>query len=319
MTSIAVTGSTGLVGRALCSTLREANPSIRVRPMVRRPVDDPEAVVWTAEDGLAEAGALDGVDAVVHLAGEPIGPARWTAERKQRIADSRVLGTRRLVETLTGGATPPKVLVQASAVGFYGDTGDTWADESSPNGAGFLAGVCRDWEEASSAAEEAGIRVVRLRFGHVLAQGGLLGSLRGPTRLGLGGRLGSGRQFWSWIAIPDLVSIVLHAVSDPGWTGVLNAVAPAPTRNADFSREYAAVLRRPAWLPAPRFALRLAFGGEQAHEMLLWGQRVRPAGLQRLGFRHAHSDLRTVLESVEAGTLSMPLEQAASMTVAGGN
>ncbi len=313
-----MTGASGLVGRALCATLREANAGIRVRRLLRRPdPTDPDALLWSAQDGIAQVSELDGVDAVVHLAGEPIGPTRWSASRKQRLHDSRVLGTRGLAETLAELRRPPKVLVQASAVGFYGNTGDEWVDEGSPIGEGFLAELCRDWESASQVAQDAGIRVLRLRLGHVLGRGGLLATLRRPTRLGLGGRLGSGRQFWSWIGLGDLVSIILLGLGEPRMAGVVNAVAPEPVRNADFARRHAAVLHRPAWLPAPAFALRVAFGAEQAREMLLWGQRVRPQALATLGFSYAQADLDAVFHEVEAGTSVLPVAAAAAVQVAG--
>lgn len=313
--TIAITGATGLVGRALCATLQGGGAPIRVVPIGRSP--GAGGIRWDPVSGELPAAALEGIDAVVHLAGEPIGPARWSKVRKQRIRDSRVEGTRLLVDAFAKLERPPKVLVQASAVGYYGDTGDAWADEQSPRGEGFLAGVCEAWESASKPAEAQGIRVLRLRFGHVLGHGGLLQALRTPGKLGLLGRLGSGRQFWSWIGLPDLVSLILTALADPGFRGVANAVSPNPERNADFIARYAAALHRPALLPVPRFAMELVFGREQAQEMLLWGQRVRPEVLQGRGFDYEWPSLDAVLQAVVDAELPLPLARAAALEIVG--
>lgn len=313
---IAISGASGLVGRSLRETLERAETGFEVSPLVRRS-GVPGGILWSPTPGEVDVEALEGIDAVVHLAGEPIGPARWSAERKQRIRGSRVDGTRALATALAGLNSRPKVLVQASAVGFYGDTGDRWVDETSPNGEGFLAGVCRDWEAASAPAEDAGIRVVRLRFGHVLGKGGLLDALRTPTKLGLGGRLGSGRQFWSFIGIADLVSIILTALRDASLPGVVNAVAPEPVTNADFSSRFAAMLHRPAWLPAPEFALKIAFGAEQAREMLLWGQRVRPKVLQEHGFTWARPELEAAIHDALDDAIELPVSAAKGLVVTG--
>lgn len=314
--SIAISGASGLVGTALQQTLEQAEAGIVVRSLVRRDPSESE-ILWSPAKAEIDAAALEGVDAVVHLAGEPIGPDRWSDERKQRIRSSRVDGTRLLAEALAGLSRPPKVLVHASAVGYYGDTGDQWADESSPVGEGFLAGVCRDWEAASVPAEDAGIRVVRLRFGHVLGKGGLLDALRTPTRLGLGGRLGSGRQFWSTIGIADLVRIILTALGDAGLPSVVNAVTPNPVRNADFAEQFASLLNRPAWVPAPKFALELVFGAEQAREMLLWGQRVRPAALLEHGFEWQHPELEGALRAAVDDQIELPVAEVRALRIVG--
>lgn len=313
--TIAVTGAGGLVGRALCETLRRGGPAFRVLPVGRRP--SPGGIEWSPSRGELDAAALEGVDAVVHLAGEPIGPARWSADRKRRIRESRIAGSRLLVEAFARLERPPRVLVQASAVGFYGDTGDAWVDEDSPRGEGFLADVCEAWEAAAEPAVARGTRVVRLRLGHVLGQGGLLEALRTPTRLGLGGRLGSGRQFWSTIGIVDLVSIILTCLGDARLQGVINAVTPHPVRNAQFVERYAAALRRPAWLPVPAPMLRLAFGREQAEQMLLWGQRVRPRVLGELGFEYAWPQLDDALRAILAGEIALPVARAEGLEIAG--
>ncbi|MCA9654122.1 MAG: TIGR01777 family oxidoreductase [Myxococcales bacterium] len=309
---IAISGASGLVGSSLRQTLERAEAGFEVRPIVRRACV-PDGITWSPTTGEVDVAALEGVDAVVHLAGEPIGPARWSQERKQGIRGSRVDGTRALAQALASLRSPPKVMVQASAVGFYGNTGDQWAHEGSPCGEGFLAGVCRDWEVASAPAEEAGIRVARLRFGHVLGHGGLLHALRRPTKLGLGGRLGSGRQFWSWIGIADLVSVILAVLGDATLPSVVNAVSPGPARNAEFAERFAALLHRPAWLPAPELALKLAFGAEQAREMLLWGQRVRPAVLQDRGFEWSCEQLDAALRAVVDDTIELPVERARAL------
>lgn len=314
--TIAITGASGLVGSALCRTLEESGAPLRVL-RISRSRGGPGTVTWSPQRGELDAAALEGVDAVVNLAGEPIGPGRWTESRRRRIRESRVEGTRLLVETFAELPRPPKVLVQASAIGYYGDTGDAWVDEDGPRGAGFLASVVEDWEAASTGAEAMGVRVLRLRSGHVLGKGGLLDALRTPTRLGLGGRLGSGRQFWSFIGIVDLVSILLMGLGDPELRGVVNAVAPDPVRNADFVQRYAHALHRPAWLPAPRFALELAFGRQQAHEMLLWGQRVRPGVLQARGFQYAWPKLDDALRAITRDEIELPLARAARLEIVG--
>jgi uncharacterized protein len=313
--TIAITGASGFVGRALTSTLEASGAPLRVVPIGRSA--GAGGIRWDPLRGELPAAALEGVDAVVNLAGEPIGPARWSKARKQRIKGSRVEGTRLLVEAFAECKRPPKVLVNASAVGYYGDTGDAWADEGSPQGAGFLAEVVSAWEAAAAPAEAHGVRVVTLRFGHVLGKGGLLEALRTPTKLGLGGRLGSGQQFWSFIGIVDLVSLLLLGLGDPTLRGVVNAVTPFPVRNAEFAQRYAAALRRPAWLPAPRFALELVFGAEQAQQMLLWGQRVRPGVLLERGFQWAWPRLDDALQAILDDAIELPLPRAAALEVVG--
>lgn len=313
--TIAITGATGLVGRALCATLEGSGAPLRIVRIGRSA--GPGDIRWDPLRGELPAAALEGVDAVVHLAGEPIGPARWSTARKQRIKGSRVEGTRLLVDAFATLARPPKVLVQASAVGYYGDTGDAWAHEGSPRGEGFLAGVVEAWEAAAAPAEGSGVRVVKLRFGHVLGRGGLLEALRTPGKLGLLGRLGPGQQFWSYIGIVDLVSIIIMALGDPTLRGVVNAVTPHPERNADFIERYAAALHRPAWLPVPAAMLKVVFGAEQAQEMLLWGQRVRPGVLEARGFEYAWPRLEDALRAIVDGEIELPLSRAAALEVVG--
>jgi hypothetical protein len=241
---------------------------------------------------------VSGFDAVVHLAGESI-VGRWTEEKRRAIRESRVQGTRHLAAALAQSDVKPRVLVCASAVGFYGNRGDELLREESPGGQGFLPEVCRDWEAASRVAAEAGIRTVNLRIGLVLsATGGALGNMLKPFKLGLGGRIGSGRQWWSWIHMDDIVGGIHHAIGTEALSGAVNLVAPNPVRNAEFTKLLASVLRRPAFFPVPEFALRLAFGQMAADELLLASQRVKPEKLLASGYAFRFSELRTALEDL---------------------
>ena len=289
--SVAVTGSRGLVGSALVPFLTTGGH--RVLRLVREAAAD--SVRWDPAIGIQEPAGLAGIDGVVHLAGENIAARRWSQAQKDAIRRSRVEGTRRLCEALAGLAHPPKVLVAASAVGVYGDRGDEVLTEESAGGAGFLAEVCREWEAATERAERADIRVVHLRFGMVLSpRGGALGKMVTPFLLGAGGRMGSGRQHVSWVAIDDAIGAVLHALATDDLRGAVNVVAPTPVRNAEFARVLALVLRRPALVPLPAFAARLAFG-EMADALLLASARVVPAKLQVSGYRFRFADLETAL------------------------
>lgn len=288
---VAVTGASGLVGRNLCAFLSTAGH--RVTRIGRRP--GPDGVGWDPMRGELDPARLEGVDAVVHLAGESIMGLRWTAAKKRAIHDSRVRGTRLLADTFAKMASPPKVLVSASAVGYYGDRGEEILDEASTPGSGFLADVCRDWEEAAIAAEASGTRVVRLRVGVVLtASGGALATQLPLFRLGLGGPVGHGRQGLSWIGLDDLIYAVHFLLNRPDVSGPVNATAPGAVANRTFARELGRVLRRPAILPAPAFALRLLLG-EMADEMLLGGAFVRPGVLEAAGYRFVHPDLGSSL------------------------
>jgi uncharacterized protein (TIGR01777 family) len=241
---------------------------------------------------------VSGFDAVVHLAGESV-VGRWTNEKKHAIRDSRVLGTRHLTAALAQAEVRPRVLVCASAIGFYGNRGDEILREESATGRGFLPEVCSEWEEATQAAADAGIRVVNLRIGLVLsAKGGALAKMLTPFRLGLGGRIGSGRQWWSWIHMDDIVGGIHHAMRTESLTGPVNLVAPNAARNAEFTKILASVLRRPAILPVPEFALRLVFGKQAAEEMLLASQRVQPGKLGTSGYKFRFRELRAALEDL---------------------
>lgn len=279
---ILISGSTGLIGSAAVAALAaDGHEIVRlVRGSAR-----PGALAWDPEAGRIDAAALEGFDAVVHLAGESIAGGRWTAERKRRIRDSRVAGTELLAGALAQAKARPSVLVAASAIGFYGNRGSEELDEGSAMGEGFLAEVCRDWEASTRAALRAGIRVAHLRFGIVLsAKGGALAKMLLPFRLGLGGRVGDGRQWMSFVALDDAVAALRFALGHAGASGPLNVVAPEPVTNAEFARALGRVLHRPAVVPLPAFALRLALG-EMADALLLSGARVLPRRLLAAGFR----------------------------------
>jgi hypothetical protein len=289
---ITVTGASGFIGRRLVERLQAGAHAVSV--LGRKPAGTLPFFFWEAggenrppEESLREA------DAVVHLAGEPVAQ-RWTPEAKRRIRLSRVAGTRRLVEALAALPRRPTVLICASAIGFYGARGEEILTEASPPGAGFLAEVCAGWEQAAAAAEALGLRVVRLRIGMVLGpDGGALARMLPPFKLGLGGRLGDGRQWMSWIHRDDLVELIRFAVEEPVLAGAVNAVAPAPVTNAEFTRRLAAALHRPALFPVPAVALRALFG--EMASVVLDSQRVAPAAAQAAGFAFRYPELGSAL------------------------
>ncbi len=286
---ILLTGASGLIGSALAPELTAAGHEvIRLRrSSASRAEPGP---FWDPVAGTVEAAALLGVEGIVHLAGASVAEGRWTAARKQTILDSREAGTRLIAESAAHLRPRPKVLVCASAIGFYGDRGEERLSEASPPGSGFLADVCRRWEAAAEPARAAGVRVVHLRFGVVLSPaGGALRRMLTPFRMGLGGRLGSGRQFMSWITLEDAVGAIVHAIKSE-LEGPVNVVAPNPVRNAEFSRLLARALGRPAILPMPAPIVRLAFG-EMGHELMLSSARVEPARLQAAGYAFRHPEL----------------------------
>jgi len=293
---VAVTGSSGFLGSALVSSL--AAGGHRVLPLVRREVRPGEdALRWDPVSGAIASPGPAIVDAVIHLAGESIAGGRWTAVKKQRIRESRVDATRRLTDTLTRLAKPPAVLVCASAIGYYGNRGGEVLSEESRPGAGFLADVGREWEAASAAAILQGIRVVTLRIGIVLSPaGGALAKMLTPFRLGLGGVVGSGAQWMSWIALEDVIGAIRHVLATDALRGPVNAVAPTPVTNTEFTRTLGRVLGRPTLLPMPAFAARLAFG-EMADELLLASLRVVPTRLQASGYRFREPTLGGALRS----------------------
>ena len=294
---VAVSGASGLVGSRLVSALEARGR--RVSRLVRsEPVGGRDEILFEPTTGRIDASKLRGVDAVVHLAGENVAAGRWTASRKRRIRESRVLGTRLIAEALAGLERPPRALVNASAIGFYGDRGGEILEETSEPGQGFLAETCQAWESATAAAETAGVRVVRLRIGVVLSSaGGALAKMAPIFRAGLGGKTGSGKQWMSWISIDDLVEAILFAVSRDDLGGPINAVGPQPETNAEFTRVLARVLGRPAIAPVPAFAVRTIFG-EMGRELLLSSTRVLPRRLEQAGFGFRHRTLEEALRAV---------------------
>lgn len=292
-----VTGATGFIGWHLLPHISE--PVVLTRRPDRFQTSQPGVEVhgW---DPLAErppAAAFRGVEAVFHLAGEPVAEGRWTAAKKERIRESRRLGTTHLVQALREASERPPVLVSASAVGIYGDRGDETLDESSPPADDFLADVCRQWEEASARARERGIRVVNPRIGIVLGrEGGVLAKMLTPFKLGVGGRLASGRQWMPWIHIDDLVGLLLHAARTTDLNGPMNAVGPQPVTNRDFTQVLARTLHRPAVFPMPGVMLKLAFG--QFGEVLLASQRVLPRAALSSGYRFQFSELPAALDNL---------------------
>ena len=279
---VALTGSHGLIGSALADRL--AGAGHQVVKLVRGPAG-PGEVQWDPSRGSIDAAALEGVDAAVHLAGAGVGDHRWTAAYKAKVLASRVDGTTLLAKTLATLSPTPRTLLSGSAVGFYGDRGDVELTESSPPGRGFLADLCIQWEEATGAAESAGIRVVHLRTGIVMSgQGGALKKQLPLFKFGLGGRLGSGRQYLSWIALADELAAIEHCLTTPTIRGPVNLTAPGPVTNASFTAALGRAVHRPALLAVPAFALRLALGREFADEALLGGQRVLPGLLGASGY-----------------------------------
>ncbi|MGZ8450004.1 MAG: TIGR01777 family oxidoreductase [Candidatus Deferrimicrobiaceae bacterium] len=297
---VAVSGSTGLVGSEVVASLSAAGHEV-VRLVRRAPAQGEKAVRWDPGKGTIDSAGLEGVDAVIHLAGENVVSGRWTAARKAAIRDSRVNGTRLLCDALAGLARPPKTLVCASAVGIYGDRGDELLTEESPPGTGFLTEVSREWEAASGPAARKGIRVVALRIGMVLSpNGGALSRMLPLFRIGLGGALGSGRQYMSWVVLDDLVGIVLHALRSGELRGPVNAVAPVPVTNREFTEALGKALSRPTLFPVPAFALRLAVGREMADALLLASARVVPRRLEEAGHPFRCPELGAALQHLLA-------------------
>ncbi len=291
---VLITGSSGLIGSALIPFLVEGGHHV-TRLVRARPKPDGDEVRWDPEKGEVDRDGFEGLDAVVHLAGENIAGGRWTVGRKAKIRSSRVEGARLLCEALAGLERPPEVLVSASAIGYYGDRGDEVLTEESPPGAGFLAEVCREWEAASGPADRAGMRVVRLRIGIVLSdRGGALAKMLLPFRLGLGGRIGGGGQYMSWIALDDVVGAIHHAMITEALRGPVNAVGPSPVVNLEFTKTLGRVIRRPTIFPLPAFAARLALG-EMADALLLASTRVEPARLVGAGYVFRHPELEAAL------------------------
>jgi uncharacterized protein (TIGR01777 family) len=296
---VLVTGAHGLIGTALLPCLRADGH--RVVRLVRDQPEGSDDVRWDPAAGTIDAAGLEGIDAVVHLAGAGIGDKKWTAARKQLIVDSRTEGTGLLARTLAGLDRPPRVLLSGSAVGYYGDGGAAELTEASPSGDDFPARVCVAWEAATAPAEEAGIRVVHLRTGIVLAaHGGALHRMLLPFRLGLGGRIGSGEQYLSWITLDDHVGAMRHLLATDSVGGAVNLTAPNPVTNAEFTRALGSSLHRPTALPTPLLPLKAVYGAELVERLLVIGQRVLPRALEASGYEFAHREIDDALRAVLA-------------------
>lgn len=290
MTKIVVSGSSGLVGRWLCADLESAGMDVVRLVRSERHASEAGAVLWKPDEHRLDPAVLSGAAAVVNLNGRSIAGGRWTDAVKADLRASRLDSTTTLVSAIASAADPPPLLVSASATGYYGDRGDEVLTETSSPGEDFLAELARDWEAAAMQARSDRTRVVALRFGIIIGRGGALEKMLTPFKLGLGGPLGSGRQWWSWIAMEDVIGIVRFMLERNDVSGVLNAVAPQPIRNRDFTSVLGSILRRPTVLPAPAFALRAAMG-EMADALLLASTRVVPAALEASGYDFRVPDL----------------------------
>jgi uncharacterized protein (TIGR01777 family) len=293
---ILISGSHGLVGTALIKSL--ASEGHEILRLVRYAPSSVQEIEWSPDRYSIALARLEGFDAVVHLAGESIAEGHWTDEKKKRIRESRVKGTRLLGDALANLSRPPKTFLCASAIGYYGDRGDEILTEASAPGNDFLSAVCVEWEKATALASEKGIRVVNCRFGIILAEnGGALKKMLPPFRMGVGGKIGSGKQWMSWIALDDVVRGIKFALANDSVKGPVNFVAPAPVTNARFTKTLGRVLSRPTLFPIPAFGVRLLFG-EMADALLLSSQRVEPALLQTSNFLFQYSQLEAALRHV---------------------
>lgn len=293
---IAITGSSGLIGSALVTAImRRGDTAIK---LVRRPAIGADEIAWEPATGRIDASSLAEVEAVVHLAGAGIGDKRWTKSRKEELVESRVLSTTLLAQTLASLPNAPRVFVSASAIGFYGDRGDEWLTEDSSRGSGFLANLVNDWEAGTSAASSAGIRTVVARTGIVLARtGGALGKQLPLFRLGLGGKIGDGSNWQSWISLQDQVRSLLAAI-DGRLSGPVNMVSPNPVTNADFAKTLGQIIGRPAALRVPKLAPAALFGREFVEQVACASQRVQPTRLENSGFEFDHPDLASALRQI---------------------
>ena len=293
--NVLISGASGLVGSALAAELKKEGH--QVLRLVRSTPKSSDEVQWDTERGIHDVSSL-AVDAVVHLAGESIAEGRWSAAKKQRILESRKQGTRALCESLAKMTSKPKVLVSASAIGYYGDRGNEALTESSTSGSNFVAEVCREWEAATQPAVDAGLRVVNVRIGVVLAaEGGALKKMLLPFQMGAGGKLGSGDQMMSWVALQDVVGILRHGIETEGLAGPVNATSPNAVTNLEYTKTLGRVLGRPTIFPMPAFAARLAFG-QMADELLLASSDVKPKVLQDTGYTFRQPELEDCLRSV---------------------
>jgi uncharacterized protein len=297
---VAISGASGLLGSALAASLQADGH--RVLRFVRGGITRDDEIGWDPAGGRIDAPALEGVDAVVHLAGEGIGEHRWTDAQKQRILESRTTGTAVLAAAVASRERKPRVFVSASAIGYYGNRGDEILTEESAPGDGFLADVCKVWEAETRPAVDAGVRTVNVRTGIVLAKhGGALKSMLLPFRLGLGGKQGSGKQWMSWITLEDEIAAIRCAIDDNRLRGAVNLTAPNPVTNADFARALGRALRRPTVVPTPMFPLKIRYGGELVDALLLAGQRVAPTRLEAILFPFRFPVLQPALEAILRG------------------
>jgi uncharacterized protein (TIGR01777 family) len=290
---VAITGSTGLVGTALVEALKANGHTVSriMRDQHKVGADD---VFWNPDTAYVDTPKLDGTDAIVHLAGEPISRS-WSPEQKKIIHFSRLRGTQLIAEAARAMYRPPQVLISGSAIGWYGDRGDEVLREDSKPGTGFLSDVCRDWEGATEVASRAGIRVVHLRTGIVLSsKGGALAKMLPPFRMGVGGKVGSGRQYMSWVALDDVASAIIYAINTPSLQGPMNVVAPNPATNLQFTKALGKVLNRPTIAPLPALVVKLLFG-EMGETLLLASQRVEPARLLSAGYQFQYPQLEAAL------------------------
>jgi uncharacterized protein (TIGR01777 family) len=291
---VLITGASGLVGKALQRSFAEKGYEMLLAS--RSEPKAPNEIQWTVEDGFAEPERLEGIDAVVHLAGESVSGLRWTDEKKKAIRDSRVHGTRSVVDAISKLKVRPKVLVAASAIGFYGERGDEEVNESSAAGHGFLADVAKEWEGEARRAEDAGVRTVLLRTGIVLSKdGGALATMLLPFKMGVGGVVGSGKQWMSWISLNDHVAVINYVIENDNIRGAVNAVSPEPVTNDEFTKTMGEVLYRPTFIPLPEFAVSMLMG-EMGDALLLTSTKVLPKRLEDTGFKFEQPSLKGALE-----------------------
>ncbi len=292
---VAVTGSSGLIGSSLVSFLSKKN--VTVSRILRENPEDNE-ISWKPEGGDWDSAFAGGIDGIVHLAGENIASGRWTRKKKEKIRNSRIEGTKKLCEHILKLPTTPSVFVCASAIGYYGDRGVEFLNEGSPRGSGFLPDVCLGWEEAAESVSKAGIRVVNVRFGIVLSKdGGALAKMLTPFKMGMGGKIGSGTQYMSWVAMDDVTGAIYHTLVTDSLKGAVNVTAPNPVTNKEFTNTLGKVLNRPTVMPMPAFAARLAFG-EMANDLLLASTKVAPKRLSDSGYEFQYTELEDALKHV---------------------
>ena len=295
---ILITGSTGLLGKELQSSFTAKGYDLLLASR-KQPKDD-KHIQWSIEEGFTDPEKLEGVDVVVHLAGENVSGLRWTDEKKKAIRDSRVLGTRNVVDAISKLKKKPHTFIAASAIGFYGERGNEELTESSAAGDSYLAVVCKEWEAESRRAEDAGIRTVLLRTGIVLSKdGGALATMLTPFKLGVGGVVGSGKQWMSWISLEDEIAVINYVIDNETIRGAVNAVSPNPSTNHDFTKTLGDVLYRPTFLPLPEFAVSMIFG-EMGDALLLASTKVMPKRLEDAGFKFKHPNLKEAIESAVA-------------------